>query len=314
MSIDPLSLLCALTAVITSFQKQYDDYNKLQDNKQESLVAFWKAVSRLTDDLRTYQKFIETVHEHQPGFARFIKFANSAADWDGFESTLADIQARYRELQGHELSGPAPKNTGVLKRITASLIFSDVLTSSIKRIDAATASLVSDTQAIERAYKRLYASYTLHIIHQGQKPATVRSDPSVLPMDIDTVVSSFHQNPFRLSTTTVPADTLFRLNQNRDVAERVTKGMKEEGASWAEKFIRSDTINEFSRIQRVAMDLLWAACIPQMESEELQFARLGDERVSNASLKDLSFGLKSAIARAKTQSFSIAFCGMVKAG
>lgn len=53
------------------------------------------------------------------------------------------------------------------------------------------------------------------------------------------------------------------------------------------------------------MELLWAACIPRMESDELQFARLGDERVSNASLEGL---------RAKTQSFSVAFCGMVKAG
>jgi len=318
MPIDPLSLVSILTSVITSLQKQYDDYDRLQDNKQERLVIFWKAVSCLTDDLRTYQKFIEVLHDRQSDFARFIKSANSA-NWDAFESALGDIQSRYQELQCHELSGSAPERKGVAKRIAASFIFADVLTSSIKRIDDATASLVSDMEAIERAYQRLHASYTIHIISSyqdiiPQKLATILSDSSALLKAIDTVVSSFHQTPFHLSTTTVAPETLFRLNRNRDVADRVTKAMKEGGDSWVEKLISSDSIDEFSRIQTHMMGLLWAACIPQMESEELKFARLGEERVSNTGLKELSFGLKSAIARAKNQSFSIAFCGMVKAG
>jgi len=319
MPIDPLSpvrILKLVHTVITSFQQSYDDYNRLQDNKLESLVTFWNAVSRLTDDLRTYQNFIETLHG-QPAFASFIKSANSA-DWDGFESALDDIQSTYREFQCHELSSSAPEKKGVAKRVVASVIFPDVLTSSIKRIDDATASLMKDMEAIDRTFKRLYASFTLHTIsyHAGitpRKPATVLSDSSALHKAIDTVVSSFHQNHF-LSTTTVSARTLFRLNQNRDVAERVTNVMKKEASSWAEQLICSGSIDELSRIQRLAMELLWAASIPQMESEVLQFARLGNERVSNASLKELSIGLKSAIARAKTQSFSIAFCGVVKAG
>ena len=49
-----------------------------------------------------------------------------------------------------------------------------------------------------------------------------------------------------------------------------------------------------------------------MKSEGLEFARtIGDERLD---LKELNLGLKSAIARGKSQKFSIAFCGMVKAG
>ena len=318
MPIDLITLGSTLTAFITLLQKQYDDYNILQDNKQKSLVIFWKTVSRLTDDLRTYQKFIEALLEGQPALASFINSPNSA-DWDGFQSALDDIQGRYREHQCHELSGSAPQRKGVAERIVASVIFTEVLTTSIKRINDATASLESDMETIERAYKRLYASYILHIIlyHQKvipQKQATVASDSSALPKVIDSVVSSFYRNPFHLSVTTVAAETLIRLNQNRDVAEQVTEAMEKVGASWAETLIHSDNLGELSRIQRHTMELLWAACIPQIESEELKFARLGDERVSDTGLKDLSFGLKSAIARAKTQSFSIAFCGMVKAG
>jgi hypothetical protein len=321
MPIDPFSLVGTLISVITSLQKQYDDYNTLQDKKQKSLVTFWKAVSRLTDDLRTYKKFIEALYERPTALASFIKYS---ADWDGFQSALDGIQGRYSERQCNELSVSDPQRPGkgVAETLVASVIFTKVLNTSIKQIDDAAASLVSDTEAIERAYQRLYAAYTLHIIlyHQNfihRKQATVLSDSdsdSALRKAIDSVVHSFYQNPFHLSVTTVAAETLFILNQNREVAEQVTEVMKKEGASWAETLICSDSLDEFSRIQRHTTELLWAACIPQMESEALKFARLGDERVSDTGLKDLSFGLKSAIARAKTQSFSIAFCGMVKAG
>ncbi len=306
MLIDLLNLVSTLTSVITLLEKKYDDYNRLQDNKQESLEKFWRTVLRLTDDLRTYQKFIETLHGH-PAWASFIKSANSS-DWNVF---LDHIESTHRRFQHHELSGSAPSRKQVAKTIVASVIFPDVLNISIKQIDAETASLVSEMEAIERAYKRLYASFTLHTI--SYRPLITRRKPATVPSAIDTVVSSFHQNSF-LSTTTVPANILFGLNENRDVAERVTEVMKKEAVSWAENFIRSDSIDEFSRVQRLTMELLWAACIPHLESKKLQFARLGDERVSNASLEELDLGLKSAIARAKNQSFSIAFCGMVKAG
>ncbi|KDR69840.1 hypothetical protein GALMADRAFT_230492 [Galerina marginata CBS 339.88] len=310
-------LLSTLTYVITALQKQYDDYDKLQANKQESIITFWNAVSRLTDDLRTYQEFVKVLHERQSVFASFI--TGNSADWDRFESALGDIQSKYRELQGHEPSGPGPERKGVAKRIMAPLIFIDVLNSSIKRIGDATAGLESDAEALERAYQRLRASYMIHIISSyqdviPQKLGTILSDSSALLKAIDTVVSSFNKTPFHLSTTTVAPETLFKLNQDRDVADRVTNAMKAEGDSWAESLIHSNSIDEFSRIQRHTMELLWAACIPQMESEELKFARSGDERISDNGLKELSSALKSAVARADKQSFSIAFCGMVKAG
>jgi hypothetical protein len=306
MPIDLLNLISTLNSVIKFLEEKYDDYNRLQDNKQESLDKFWRTVSRLTDDMRTYWKFTETLHGH-PAWPSFITPAN-LADWNDF---LDHIESTFCRFQHHELSGSAPSTKQVAKTIIASLIFVDVLTISIKQIDAKTASLVSDMEAIERAYKRLYASFILHSI--SRRPGIPLWIPVTIPSVIDTIVSSFHRNIF-LSTTTVSADTLCRLNENRDVAEHVTEVMKKEAVSFTENFIRSDSIDEFSRVQKFTMELLWAACIPHLESEELQFARLGDERVSNATLKELSFGLKSAIARAKNQSFSIAFCGMVKAG
>ena len=306
MPIEPISLITTLASLISLLQKQYDDYTKLQDNKQESLDTFWKAISRLTDDLGTYQKFVKAIHGH-PDFPDFMGYGNSAA-WDGFGLALDQIESKYRKFRRRELSHSVP---GVAKRIVASVVFSDVLTNSIKQVDAETAGLLTDMEAIESAYKRLYAAFILHAV--SYRPRNPPQKFSTSHSAIDTVVSSFHRDVF-LSTAKISADTLFRLNSNRDVADRITKVMKEEGASWAERFLRSDGVNELGRIQGLVMKLLWAAYVPQIESEKLQFANLGDERITNANLKELSFGLKSAIARAETQRFSIAFCGMVKAG
>jgi hypothetical protein len=306
MPIEPLSLVITLTAFISSLQKQYNEYNQLQDNKQESLDTFWKAISRLTDDLGTYETFVKTLHGH-PDFPSFIKYGNSAA-WDGFGSALDEIEHKYRKFQHHETSHSAP---GMAKRIVAPVILSNAVASSIKQVDAETARLLTDMEKIEGAYKRLYATFILHVVSYRPRnpPQTFATRHSA----INTVVSSFHRNPF-LSTASISADTLIGLNLNRDVAAQITRVMRKEGASWAEKLLCSDSIDELGRIQGLVMNLLWAAYIPQMESERLQFASLGDERITNANLKELSFGLKSAIARAKTQRFSIAFCGMVKAG
>ena len=177
-----------------------------------------------------------------------------------------------------------------------------------------------DTEGIERAFKNLHAPYILQgvstlrlrIVAPPPLQATA-TDSSAQCKAIDDAVSSFYRNPFNLShTANVSVETLFKLNQNREVAEEVTKAMRAQGALWAENSDSSDRVEGLSQIQTRLMERLWAICIPQMESEGLDFARtMGDERLD---LKELNLGLKSAIARGKSQKFSIAFCSMVKAG
>ena len=144
-------------------------------------------------------------------------------------------------------------------------------------------------------------------------PLLTAPDTSAQWTAIDDTLSSFYRNPFNLShTANVSITTLFKLNQNREVAEEATKAMRVQGALWVENSDSSDRVEGLRQIQTRLMERLWAICIPQMESDRLEFARtMGDERLD---LNELNLGLKSAIARGKSQKFSIAFCGMVKAG
>jgi hypothetical protein len=325
---EPTSLILTLVKALTSLLGKYEAYNKLLDVKHESILSFKKAVSRLNDDLHMYQSFIEVIHEpqHHRSLADFLRTNNiHLSCWKAFESALANAEGRYRDILSRELSSTTPSATherrGLVKGLIASVVLPDAISTSTKRIDTTTAHLIDDTETIERAYKNIYASYILYkvsVITASQKsPGATIADSSGRSTAIDDVVSAFYRNPFNLSTKSprMIVNSLFKLNQDHEAAEEATKVMKQEGESWAKVLGDLDTVDELGRIQTQLIEILWAVCIPQMESDTLQFARdMGNEWTTSVDLKELSLSLKSAIVRGKTQKFSVAFCGMVKAG
>ena len=317
-------LISTLVTALASLQDKYEAYNKLIDAKHESILSFKKAVSRLNDDLHIYRNFIEVIYgpQHYRSLGHFLKTsAVYLSCLKAFESALASAECRYRDILSCELSSATPERKGLAKGLIASVVFADILSTSIKRIDTTKAHLIDDAETIERAYKNIYASYILHMVSvktASQKPSATIADSSARTRAIDDVVSSFYRNPFNLSTNAPVkkiADSLFKLNQDHKAAEEATRVMKQEGKSWAKVLGGLDNVDELGRIQTRLMELLWVVCIPQMESDTLQFARdMGNEWTTSVDLKDLSLGLKSAIVRGTTQKFSVAFCGMVKAG
>jgi hypothetical protein len=319
---DITSLISTLVKALTALQDKYEAYNKLLEAKHESLLSFNKAVSRLNDDLHMYQNFIEVIHEpqHHPSLADFLSTNIHLSCWERFESALASAGGRYRDILSREPSSATPERKGLAKGLIASVVLPDIIGPSIKRIDTMKAHLIDDTETIERAYKNFYASYILYkvsvITPSPKSPSATIADSSARTRAIDDVVSAFYRNPFNLSTKLPKiVNSLFKLNQDHDAAEEATKVAKQEGESWAKGLGDLDNVDELGGIQTRLMELLWAVCIPQMESDALQFARdMGNEWSTSVDLKELSLGLKSAIVRGKTQRFSIAFCGMVKAG
>ena len=134
------------------------------------------------------------------------------------------------------------------------LVFSEQLAKTTKRIDAATASLICDIEVIERAFKNLHARYILQEVSTPRILLTAK-DSSAQCTAIDDTLSSFYRNPFNLShTANVSVTTLFKLNQNREVAEEATKAMRAQGAQWAEDSDSSDRVEGLSRIQTRLME------------------------------------------------------------
>lgn len=314
MLIPPLQLIGSL---VTSLQARYEAYGQLQDNKQGSLLALRDAISHLIDELRESQRFVELLLEHTSSFAEFLNSDKLSPYWKGFESTLANVHKRCHPLEtlASELTSLSSGKENVTKTLIASNIFCDALTKSIKRIDAVTASVVEDTKSVEYSYRNLYRAYILYVISSTNiKPRrSLSTPPDFLGNTIDVVTSAFHSRPFCLSTTSVSADDLFKLNRNREKLEQITNTMKEEGSMWVED--QSGSVNKLSWIQIRLMEILWAVCIPHMESDVLQFARsIDQDRIGDTELKTLGDALKTALGRAQNHQFSIAFCGMVKAG
>jgi uncharacterized protein (UPF0335 family) len=314
---DPLSLIASLGVVVTTLQGQYDAYAKLQGTKQESLTAFRRAASRLQDDLKTYQTLIRDVYDRATVGEFDVKGSLSSC-WSIFESALAKAEQKYRGLSIKETLDAVRGKGGMINGLITPLIHSGELAQSIKHIDAATASLGGDVEDIERAFKNVLGSFIL--LHEIQTlrstppPSPTTLDSSAQAKAIDDVVSAFYRHPFHQSRSCTSAESLFKVNQNRDVAERVTEVMRAQGASWVEISVESsDSVEGLRRSQTKLMELLWSLSIPYIESKGLELARsMADERLED--LSELGLGLKSAIARGKSQKFSIAFCGMTKAG
>jgi hypothetical protein len=201
---------------------------------------------------------------------------------------------------------------GMIKGLITPLIHSGELAQSIKRIKAVTASLEGDAEDIERAFKTVLGAFILlhgtHALRSTPAASPRTLDSSAQGRAIDDVVSAFHRYPFHLSKSCTSAESLFKLNQNRSIADEVTNVMRAQGSSWVERSESSDSVGGLCRSQTKLMELLWSLSIPSMESKGLSVA---EERLD---LSELGLGLKSAIARGKNQQFSIAFCGMTKAG
>jgi hypothetical protein len=331
MLLGPLQLIGTIGSFVTLLQARYEAYGQLQDNKQGSLLALRDTISHLIDELRVSQRFVELLPEHTSSFADFLNSDKLSPYWKDFESTLANVQSRCHPLEALAselfIASLSSGKKNVTKTLIASNIFSDTLTKSIKRIDAVTASVVEDTKSVEYAYRNLYRVYLLYVILSANfKPrrSSLSTPTDFLGNTIDVVTSAFHHRPFCLSTTSVSADDLFKLNRNREKVEQITNIMKEEGSMWVEDSWQSNSfedswqsgsVNKLGQIQIRLMEVLWAICIPHMESEVLQFARCIDrDWIGDTELKTFGDALKIAIRRAQNQQFSIAFCGMVKAG
>jgi hypothetical protein len=264
------------------------------------------------------QKFVQLLHEWE-SLANFLKSEQLSSYWKDFEFTLENVQARYNDMEdlANDLSDTAlasSEKKSEVKAFLASNFFSDALVKSVKRIDALTASVVKETKSLERAYRRLYGVYLLHEIKYQKGFTSTSTDSSRKAKIIDAVAASFHRGPFSLSTARVSAD-MSKLNQNRDVLEEAVSAIKQEATVWVDESCQLGSVDKLSSTQIRMMEILWAICIPQMESNVLEFARrIERERIGDTELKNLSDALKNAIGRARNQHFSVAFCGMVKAG
>jgi hypothetical protein len=168
---------------------------------------------------------------------------------------------------------------------------------------------------IERTFKLAWNVYTISQQNTGRHHSVenVANTQDEVGKALNSVLHAFHLCPFALSSE---GYTLTALNHNHDTAARYEDLSRRIGRAWVDDRIpRVDVhVRDLAALQTSIFELLWSGTIEQLKRREVDAAADPERLELEKALLELEKALLEAIARAKKQRFTIAFCGMVKAG
>jgi hypothetical protein len=189
----------------------------------------------------------------------------------------------------------------------------------------------------DRAFKLVWNLYLIY--QQRSPPQSFRREPFTgsygeLSSALDEVTLAFHQRPFSISPRGedgIKYERFTTLNDSHTASSQHQELMRKLGEDWVKERMGRENFQDaagkkisklrwLGGLQMTLFELLWSGTIEQLKRHSINVS--DDPSVSNdperedlkRNLKDLQRDLQEAIMRAKKQRFSIAFCGMVKAG
>jgi len=137
---------------------------------------------------------------------------------------------------------------------------------------------------------------------------------------LDSVLDAFRFHPFAVSPE--QANRLYNLptfsilTHNQEAATRHGELARQIGKAWVDDHVRRYglLLHELHVLQNSLFELLWSGTVGQLKQHSLHSSDDPERPEFERAAKELDRVLQEAIVRSKKPHFSIAFCGMVKAG
>ena len=320
---DPVSLLKTLVGVLQTVNDQYECYSKLKNAQRHSLSRYKHASEVLREDLTLYKSLFEACLHHGSGDALSVLLRTESGKnaYSNLGSALERVDDLLKQLdhsvtRAAEFSMPRTR----FELIMAPIVLADTVEVTTEFVNNTTAQLTECQDDIARAFKVFHTLYLFHATPSSRNSPELPPNARGYLTALDVVVSSFQCRPFGVSSTgkgAVNIDQLCLLNKNQKAAEKHTRLMVNVGKTWVDdQLMEEESVNILGLLQTRLMELLWSCSLEQLKGEspglstgvESEKSEVGDD------VRVLEASLKGAITRAKLQKFSIAFCGMVKAG
>jgi len=136
---------------------------------------------------------------------------------------------------------------------------------------------------------------------------------------LHSVLEAFRVDPFAVSPENThrvdDLPTFAILIRNREAATRHELA-RQIGKAWVDDHVRGydPRVRELAVLQTSLFELLWSGTVEQLKQHGPHFSRDPEQPEFERAVKELDNLLQEEIIRSKKQHFSIAFCGMVKAG
>ena len=135
----------------------------------------------------------------------------------------------------------------------------------------------------------------------------------------DAILDAFHSHPFAIlprEDSTINQSTLAVFNRDDESATEYEKLARKIGETWVGDRIPQEAaeVRDLGSLQASLFELVWSGLVEQLKDHSA-YSKEDPEQVEfQLKLVELERGLQEAIVRSKKQRFTIAFCGMVKAG
>ena len=172
----------------------------------------------------------------------------------------------------------------------------------------------------ERAFKLLWNLYVISQQHTDrQSDISNLQDRDSFGQALDSLLHGFHVHPFSISSggeSRTNLAALNVLNRNHETATRYEELARRFGKAWVEDRvpIYNAQVKDLGALQTSLFELLWNGTVEKLKRHSAYSVSDAKPREFEGLFRELEKMLQDVIVRSKQQRFTIAFCGVVKAG
>ena len=173
----------------------------------------------------------------------------------------------------------------------------------------------------ERAFKLIWYHYVVseHRVNRIFDIGGQGSTDDRLWWTLQCVLDAFYVYPFALSPERIHPGNLYIfaiINQSREAAIRHEALARRLGEAWVDSHVLgyAGRIRGIGILQTSLFELLWSGTVEQLKGDSPYSSDDPERPEFERTLEELERVLQETIVSSKRQHFSIAFCGMVKAG
>ena len=221
------------------------------------------------------------------------------------------------EVTKHPSGSKKPKNS---LNFVLAVVKANVRPEFTGNLQEATKEVTVCQQNTERAFKLVWNLYVITQQHTGRRSSVHIGDiQDNVFKALDSVLHAFHSHPFAFSPevdSRVNLLTFTALNHNHQTASRYEELARRIGNAWVDDRIQNYNVqlHDLVALQTSLFGLFWSGTIEQLKKRDVNSADDPEHADFEKALLELEKALQVAIVRSKKRRFTIAFCGMVKAG
>jgi hypothetical protein len=170
----------------------------------------------------------------------------------------------------------------------------------------------------ERTFKLVWNLYVIARQHTGRRSSVdnVSQIQDQVGQARDAVLHAFHLHPFAISPEGESSSTIAALNHSHDTAARYEELARQIGKAWVDDGLPQSHIRvrDIESLKTSLFELVWSGMIERLKNHSAYSSDDPERAEFQLKLTELEMELPEAIVRSKNKRFTIAFCGMVKAG